>query len=291
MGFTISCGSSYDQSTPDGYVRNCVRLLDKEALYADSPEWQLKKKEVLAATKTVVSMDEAHSLVQDAAKVAGGKHSFLMAPVKDNEAYTEDAPTVEMLDGEIAYVCLPAHSGEIVSDSLYIHTVLDYLQAHIDAKGVVVDLRDNTGGNMNPMIASVSPLVPGGIVLKFKGNKKTSPISLEYILNSYGIAQGSIVKFPGTAPIAVLTNGRTGSSGEATLLCFRGLENVRTFGSPTAGYASGNMTHILADDYVFAITMYCDVARTGEVFCEDPILPDVETESPLEDAVSWIKNN
>ena len=38
------------------------------------------------------------------------------------------------------------------------------------------------------------------------------------------------------------------------------------------------------------ITIGCDVARTGEVFCDDPITPDVETEAPLEDAVAWIKS-
>ena len=29
-------------------------------------------------------------------------------------------------------------------------------------------------------------------------------------------------------------------------------------------------------------------ARTGEVFCDDPINPDVVTETPLGDALEWI---
>ena len=33
----------------------------------------------------------------------------------------------------------------------------------------------------------------------------------------------------------------------------------------------------------------CDVARTGEVFCDDSIDPDVPTETPLEDAIHWIQ--
>ena len=80
----------------------------------------------------------------------------------------------------------------------------------------------------------------------------------------------------------------TASSGEATLLCFRGLDNVRTFGVPTAGYASANVPYTLTDGYRLVITTSCDKARTGEVFCDDPIEPDVETDTPLEDAVSWI---
>ena len=175
-----------------------------------------------------------------------------------------------------------------VSDSLYIHTVLDFLQEHLDAKGVIVDLRDNTGGNMYPMITAVSPLLPDGDILQFKSRKRTTPIPLDYVTTSCGLAPESIGKLPASTPIALLTNSMTGSSGEATLLCFRGLENVKTFGGPSAGYASSNMTHQLADGYQFAITTSCDVARTGEVFCDDPIDPDVPTETPLEDAIRWI---
>lgn len=31
-------------------------------------------------------------------------------------------------------------------------------------------------------------------------------------------------------------------------------------------------------------------ARTGEVFCDDPIQPDVLAQTPLEDALGWINN-
>ncbi len=284
----ISCSIFDNQGTPEGYVRHCVRILDREGLYADKPEWAVKKKEVLSSAKAISTLEEAHSLVQDAAGVAGGKHSFLIAPVKDTASYQESAPEVKLLEGNILHAILPAHSGVTVTDSLYIHTVSDFLQEHLDAKGVIVDLRDNTGGNMYPMIASVSPLIPDGIIIRFKSRKRTIPISLEYVTISYQIDSKSIGKLPSSTPVALLTNEWTGSAGEGTLICFRGLDNVKTFGRPTAGYASGNVTYTLADGYKFAVTMSADMARTGEVFCEDPINPDVNTETPLEDAVSWI---
>ena len=283
-----SCTLFDNQSTPAGYVRHCVRLLDRDGLYADSPEWKDKKKEVLASAKTISTMEEAHSCVEEAGYVAGGKHTFLSAPVTDTTTYPEVAPEVSMIEDGILYVILPAHTGVKVSDSLYIHTVFVFLQEHLDAKGVIVDLRENTGGNMYPMITAVSPLLPDGVILKFKSRKKLTPITLEYVVKSYQIAPDSIGKIPSSTPVAILTSPHTGSSGEATLLCFRGLDNVRTFGGPSAGYASGNVTHILADGYMLAITRSCDIARTGEVFCNDPIDPDVNTEMPLEEAVRWI---
>jgi C-terminal processing protease CtpA/Prc len=177
-----------------------------------------------------------------------------------------------------------------VSDSLYAYSVLHFLQEHSSAAGVVIDLRDNTGGNMYPMISAVSPLLPDGIILEFKGKKRTSPISLDFVLRVVGINAPEIRKFPEGTPVAILTNDMTASSGEATLLCFRGLDNTRTFGRPTAGFASANQPFPLKNGYSLVLTTGCDVARTGEVFCDDPIAPDVETETPLEDAVSWIQS-
>ena len=58
-------------------------------------------------------------------------------------------------------------------------------------------------------------------------------------------------------------------------------------------YAEGEtwQTMKLSDGYTLVLTIGQDVARTGEVFCDDPIAPDVETETPLEDAVNWIIMN
>ena len=281
-----ACSMFDNQQSPSGYVRHCVRLLDTKALYADSPEWQAKKKEVLKEAKALTDMDEAHRLVGEAANIAGGKHSAIIPPVKDTASYPENAPEVKMLDGNVAYVLLPDHSGVKVSDSLYLHTVLNFLQAHTDAAGVILDLRDNRGGNMYPMIAAISPLLPDGVILRFKGRKKTSPVYLEFVTRSENLT--SIRKFPESVPVAILTNEWTASSGEATLLCFRGLPNVRTFGIPTAGYASANIPYNLSDGYRLVVTTSCDMARTGEVFCDDPIAPDVLSENPIEDAVAWM---
>ena len=66
------------------------------------------------------------------------------------------------------------------------------------------------------------------------------------------------------------------------------MAHARTFGAPTAGYASGNVTITLPDKSLMALTSSCDVARTGEEFCDDPIEPDVLTETPFEDALSWL---
>ena len=290
--FVSACGMfDGDQKTPEGYVRYCVKQLDRKALYADKPEWKAIKDSILAEAKNMTTMDQAHDAVIRAAAVAGGKHSTLLPPVEDTASYVEIAPEVKLLEGNILHVILPAHSGVKVTDSLYTHSVLGFLQEHIGARGVILDLRGNSGGNMYPMIAAVSPLLPDGELIKFKGRNRTTPVTLDYVMSDAGLSSENVKKWPDNTPIAILTDDWTGSSGEATLLCFRGLSNVRTFGIPTAGYASANITVPLVDGYTLLITMSCDMARTGEIFCDDPIQPDVNTQFPLEEAIKWINSN
>ena len=85
-------------------------------------------------------------------------------------------------------------------------------------------------------------------------------------------------------PVAVLIDDETASSAEATLLAFRGLDNVRTFGEPTAGYASANVVLDYPDGRSLMLTTAKDKARTGEEFAEDPIAPD----APESELDSWL---
>ena len=88
--------------------------------------------------------------------------------------------------------------------------------------------------------------------------------------------------------VAILQDDRTASSGEAALLCFRGFDCVRTFGTATAGYCSCNNVIKLYDGAEMLLTMGTDIARTGEEFCEDPIEPDEASDEPELSAAEWI---
>jgi carboxyl-terminal processing protease len=57
-----------------------------------------------------------------------------------------------------------------------------------------------------------------------------------------------------TAPAAVLIDSGTGSSGEARAVAFRGRANARTFGSPTAGFATVNRRSRLPDEANMVVT-------------------------------------
>ena len=100
---------------------------------------------------------------------------------------------------------------------------------------------------------------------------------------------------PVNRPVAVLTGGSTASSGEAVLVSFLGAENARTFGAPTAGYATANRTFLLPDGARLAITMAHMADRTGRVHGNTPIAPDTPVSSSgdtgdrvLDTAIAWL---
>ena len=277
-------------SPNETYVRNAIQQMDRKGLYAEGEEWEAMKKEALSQEPE--TLEEAQAIINKAAKVAGGKHSYLLpadkAQAREKRSNEEVSPTVTIREDGICIIHLPAFAGDDENCLRYARTVLDSISDTV--KGVCIDLRGNHGGNMYPMIAAVHRFLPDDILLKFKMRRRflsVMPINKEFVANLVGVEIESRIN----CPVAILTDEETASSGEAVLLCFRGLDNVRVFGSPTAGYASANESIILDNGSILALTVSCDIARTGEIFCDDPIVPDVETESPEEDALLWLKES
>ena len=275
------------------YVKKAIRIMDKHGIYAQGPEWEKAKQEALSAKPT--NLEEAQEIVVQAGKVAGGKHTYLMTTdeVTENDTSSWEMPTVELLENNIAFIKLPAFSGNADEGFKYANTVLNGLPDAL--QGAIIDLRGNRGGNMYPMIAAVHRFLPDDVILKFSSRTRPMSINTFFVLQSVGLEEQA----PIHCPVALLTDDWTGSSGEAVLICFRGLPNTRTFGSlpntrtfgsPTAGYCSCNQPFALPGGSQLVLTIGEDIARTGEAFCDDPIAPDVLTETPLEDAMKWLNN-
>lgn len=277
--FMASCGDSNTS-----YVKKAVRIMDKNGIYAQGPDWEQAKSTALTAHPT--TLEEAQEIVLQAGKVAGGKHTFLMTTeeVTENNTSAWEMPTAELLEEGIAVIKLPPFSGNEEEGIKYAGTVLGTLPDSL--KGAIIDLRGNRGGNMYPMIAAVHRFLPDDIILQLRTRKYNIEINVDYVTRVAKVERQAAID----CPVALLTDEWTGSSGEAVLLCFRGLEHTRTFGFPTAGYVSCNQPFKLPDGSQLVLTTGTDVARTGEVFCDDPIQPDVLTETPIEDALEWLKN-
>lgn len=210
---------------------------------------------------------EARSAIKQVLRALGDGHSFLMDPARlANEPRVARAsfvaPRWEVLEPGIGYLAIPGtRSGDDALRVRYRDAVLDALRAG-NAQGVrgwVVDLRGNGGGTMWPMLAGLEPLLRGqtpGYFQRPDGSRDAWP-------NNTTKASASAPDL-GKVPVAVLTSGRTGSSGEAMVVAFRGRPNTRSFGAPTFGVATANAGHRLADGTVLQLTGTVFVDRNGK---------------------------
>ena len=276
------------------YGKNALSTIDKNGIFAGNDEWKSTYNECLKMIENAKSYDDTYDAIRKALSVGGGKHSMLMTKSESQdttESYDEVLPTVS-LDGDIAIIKLPDFLGTAEAGQKYAKVAEDFIHENRDKiKGVVLDLRGNTGGDMGPMATAVSSLLPDGELVYYHYRSYDIPVTLKNgVVSNAGTGGKSL--YPDeklNVPVAILTDDMTASSGEALTLCFRGLENTRTFGTPTAGYTSVNMLYNMYDGAQMYLTVAFDKARTGEIFKETSIEPDIATDSPLEAALEWLR--
>lgn len=153
--------------------------------------------------------------------------------------------------------------------------------------GYVVDLRGNTGGNMWPMLAGLSPLLgdmPVGGEIDRTG-ERSNYARLESgaaIVNEGEYKDAALAEIAGwrslpgvtQAPVAVLTDSYTGSSGEGVAVTFKERPNTRFFGEKSYGAASSNEGFVAGEGMNMVITTAMMADRAGRIY-PDGIMPDV----------------
>ncbi|WP_164546422.1 S41 family peptidase [Corynebacterium hylobatis] len=277
--------------TPERYAAVVLDTVQQRGVYAASPEFERARAAAEQAAGQAEDIDEIHDELNAALIAAGGKHSRLLSPeeMSDYLATSAEQPTVTVQD-RIAVATVPAHRLEDDSQ-VYAETLAYGLEEAIGqgACVVVVDLRGNTGGDMGPMLGGLSGLLPDGPAMSFVDRHSEQPVVIEGNSVRGG---GSMVGIEGVdkhnLPVAVLVDEMTGSSGEMTMLAFRGLDNARSFGVPTAGYTTGNMVVTMPDQAQMMLTVVQVKDRTGEIFNDTPIDPDEVTDDAMDEARNWL---
>lgn len=196
------------------------------------------------------------------------------------EAFDEYlAPTGRRLEGDLGYLELPGASGPKAADyDDAVHALLGQLD---DGKlrGCIVDLRRNTGGKVEPMLASIGPLAGSGKLGAYVSAHNSSPWSYDgargaAIFEGYELAN---VAKPHPVredlPIAVLTGPMTAQAGEALVVAFAGRARTRRFGEGTRGVPVGTTTKALPDGAMLVLTVTVQADRNGTRY-EGVIPPD-----------------
>jgi len=285
-----------DAMEPGEYLAYVLGMMERRALNRDRVDW------ARFAEVSVSTLGEAHTVIGQAVKELGDPHTLFLAPQAAAErmargrAQEDPLPTGRLIEDRFAYLAIPSVVGWDEPVCRYVTTGAA-LVSELDGQrpdGWAIDLRGNTGGNMYPMITVVAPLLgdgPCGAFVKVDGSQSRwelhegeiraddlrSPVPNPYML-------------AGPRPkIAILVDGLTMSAAEATMICFLGLPGVRTFGTPTGGFATGNETVDLHDGARLILTSSREADRLGRLYDNTPIPPDEQGEDALALALAWLR--
>lgn len=271
-------------------VAEAVEVMDRSGLFAVGDEWARARQEALGA---VITDDEASGVIRDALIVAGGEHSTLLLPGSLGDAGARESPTVTDL-GDVVVLTLPAIAsveGEAVTD--YAAAGLTAVGDHEPRCGWILDLRENYGGNMYPMLAAIAPFIDVAEPLMFVDRDgRSTPVTID----QYGVrSEDETLRMPlnsvgdlAHGPLAVLIGPKTASSGEAVTIALRGRPKVKTFGQSTYGFATANEVHQLADGHTLLLTQAWTGSRDGTTF-PSGVAPDIATDLPLEAGIEWLE--
>nr|WP_294894835.1 S41 family peptidase [uncultured Pedobacter sp.] len=252
------------------YVTQLSKIIKENSLVANSIKWdsvnlyihnELERKPVFD--------NKTFSLyIMSQLKAAGDNHSFILSSEQQKSYSTNnlnsDEPIGKLLDSKIAYINIPTYASDNEALSLNfaskIQKIMEVLDNQATIAGWIIDLRNNSGGNMFPMVAGLGPILGNGILGYFLKDEKFTP--WWYREGKVGIGDSTVLDVHRSGKlrsrnkrIAVLIGPMTASSGEMLAISFLGKHNVKTFGSRTAGYVTGNEKFALVSgDYLYLAT-------------------------------------
>ena len=319
LALAVVSSQSLPPATPAAvrYLDAALALMREHSLRRNEVDWPALRAEALEHARGATTAADAHVAVRYAVRALGDRHSYLQsAPVSRalataavSNARTGSpltAPHGRRLDDHLAYLNVPGFAGGTPAQQLHFAEELSKLIQTLDVNqvcGWIVDLRQNSGGNLWPMLAGLGPLLGDGeVAASVYPDGRRVPVWHRNGQAGFGDYTQLRVRAPyslsRTAPIAVLLGPRTASSAEVLAVALRSRGLVRSFGAATRGLSAGNRTFALADGASLILTVAATSDAAGRVVA-GPLVPDQltargETSAPsgadaaMEAASSWL---
>jgi len=297
--------------SPDAatYIESVLGIMEAHSIHADSIDWRSLRTDTLERADGAETAADTYSAIHWAVSQLGDYHSMFL-PSVDAQALraapvtAQSSPTGELLKGRIGHITLPGFAGSQEAAAEYastLHTLICSLAGE-GAKGWIVDLSVNSGGDSWAMLAGIGPILGEGDCGAFvdpTGRKEIWGYS-EGAAHCGGetqvaVGEGAICSpVDASDPVAILTSGRTCSSGEMIAIAFIGRENARSFGPETCGLTTANEAFDLSDGAILLLTVSTFADRFGNVFggrvTPDKIISAYRgPEATLSASVEWVR--
>src|SRR5436853_6550000 len=241
-------------------IDTTLTIMKTNSVNADKIDWQQLQKDALEKAKTINDPNQLGPVMRFILQSINDFHGAFFykdstfkwqrnePPVSDslmNEWKKGVHIKAMMLKDNIGYLRVPfmSYAGKQKSDedAQRLNDSLCYLLTN-NAKGIILDLRLNGGGNMYPMMLGLEQLQGEEKIGSFVAGKQESWYIKDnnFLLDTTMLA--SIVpKCTVNAqnlPVVVLIGRGTGSSGEFLTMSLKGRNNTAFIGTKTAGYVT-----------------------------------------------------
>ena len=300
------------------YLESAFDIIEEDALNSDQVDWEDLREEVFTRQQGVTDISAQHIQIEYILTKLNDHHSTFMTPQEAKEIFWEapleyaPIPKGNLTAGQYGYIWMGGFGSADPEVMNAYASILQQIVKDLDAQSPcawVVDLRDNTGGNMQPMVAGLGELIGDGLIgqginrqgkVIFQGYYKDGG----YWSDGEVIAQASDPDFElqhKNLPIIILIGPNTMSAGEMLAVSFRGNPNAKLIGHETIGLTTGKGLYELSDGAVILLTVTLHVDPTGQVY-GGKVTPDVllegngvgssvERETIPGDVLDWLAEN
>lgn len=290
-------------------LREVLRASRELSLWRDTVSWQKVEDSAAVLLNGARTARDAYPAARYVLGALGDGHSGLeeftpsRRPRLTARAAASKLPIARMEPGGVAYVEVPWFVSGLTDRREWTESIAQGIR-RLDREtpcGWIVDLRRNFGGDMWPMLDGIAPLLPDGIAGGVAMPRRSTPVhwwivngraySAVPVLAGLDFIRGSRRLRNGAAPVAVLLDAHTASSGEAVAIAFVGRARTRSFGRATAGLTTANTTVSLPDGTRAAITVGVDIDRHGRRY-GGAVRPDVavlDSAMVRSEAATWLR--
>ncbi len=278
-------------------VHNFLDTIQKHAYLGKKIQWDSVRSEFVKETKGIKDVNLLKPHLERFLKSLKDGHSHLFfEDLSDNKEANKDQYEklatmtdeeaglppknfqYKMIDNKYAYINIPAVTLE---SRKYVDTIAVQLK-NLDQrnpKGWIIDLTENNGGNIMPMIWNFPSLLDTDKTYSYvnaQGNENHAPtrytIDNDDDLKYFKLLQLEPEKVKPikikhhNVPIVILTSNLTASSGEFFTAYFKGQKNVTVIGQKTNGLTSGNTPFNISKNCMIMLTTTVLKDRNGKVY-------------------------
>jgi carboxyl-terminal processing protease len=309
-------GSSPSSATPVGpremspaaqsYLTRVVDIMQANSINRKTIDWAAFRRTVFGTDSTEQTIVDLYPKIRAALSLLNDHHSFYLGPdsTRINSPSlpvicTDPTPPPVEIPDDIGYVRVGTFTGVGPEEVAFAQGIQDAIGAADRDRlaGWIVDLRNNRGGNMWPMVAGLGPILGDGNAGAFvdpdgnttwwgyQGNASVyNGEGLVTVPNPYRLRK--------THPrVAVLTNCAVASSGEAVAIGFRSRPDARSFGTATFGLSTANDEFPVVGGGTLGLCVSTMADRTRLTY-GNAVVPDEVIADPVQTvrrAIEWLR--